>query len=58
MEATRSSETLVPYRNTTRRHNLGDLNLNLHFRENIKSRVIISDRLPNNTSPFNGYSHD
>jgi hypothetical protein len=34
-EAVRSSETSVSYRNTTRRHNPDDLDLNLHRRENL-----------------------
>jgi len=33
----RFSETLVSYRNTTRRHNLEDLDMNLHCRENLIS---------------------
>jgi len=37
METARSSETLVAYRNTTQRNNLGDLNLNLRRYENLKS---------------------
>jgi hypothetical protein len=36
MEAVRPSETLVSYRNTTRRHNPEDRGLNLHRRENLK----------------------
>jgi hypothetical protein len=39
MEAARTSETLVSYRNTTQRHNPDELDLNLHLRENIKSRI-------------------
>jgi hypothetical protein len=35
MEAGKSSETLVSYRNTTRRHSPEDLDLNLHRRENL-----------------------
>jgi hypothetical protein len=38
-EAASSSETLVSYHNTRRRHSPEDLNLNLHRRENLKSRV-------------------
>jgi len=34
------SETSVSYRNTTQRHNPEDLDLILHRRESIKSRVI------------------
>jgi hypothetical protein len=37
MEAARSSETLVSYHNTARRHNSEDLDLNLHRREDLKS---------------------
>jgi hypothetical protein len=37
-DASRFSETSVSYHNTTRRHNPEDFNLNLHHRENIKSR--------------------
>jgi len=36
------SETMVSYHNTTRRHNPDDLDLNLHRRENLKSRIISS----------------
>jgi len=41
MEAARSSETLVSYRNTThrQRHNPQDLDLNLHGREDLKSGI-------------------
>jgi hypothetical protein len=37
MAAARSSEALIPYHNTTRRHNPEDLDLNLYLRENLKS---------------------
>jgi hypothetical protein len=37
MEAARISETSVSYRNTTRRHNLEDLDCNLHRRETRES---------------------
>jgi hypothetical protein len=40
MEAARSSETLVSYRGTTQPHNPGDLDVNLHRRENLKPRSI------------------
>jgi hypothetical protein len=38
MEAARSFETLVSYNITTRRHKPEDFDLNLHSRENLKSR--------------------
>jgi len=47
MEAARSSETLVSYRNTKRRHNPKDLDLNLHrrvkfkYRTHVKKNVIV-----------------
>jgi len=36
MEAAWNSETLLSYRNTTRRHNPKELDLNLHRHENLK----------------------
>jgi hypothetical protein len=36
-EAARSSETLVSYHNTKRRHNPEDRDLNLHHREDLSS---------------------
>jgi hypothetical protein len=43
METARSFETLVSYRNATRRHNPENLYLSLHLRENFKSRNKDSD---------------
>jgi hypothetical protein len=39
-EAARSSETLVSYRNTTRRHSAEDLNMNLYRHESLWSRAL------------------
>jgi len=39
MEAAWSSETLVSFHSTTRRHNPEDLDLNFHRREDIKFRI-------------------
>jgi len=39
MEAPRSSEALVTYHNTTRRHNSEDLDLKLNRHEYLKSRI-------------------
>jgi len=41
MEATRSSETFISYRNTTRRHKPEELYVNLHGRGNPKSRKFV-----------------
>jgi len=39
MEAAKSSETSVSYHNTTQHDNPEDINLNIHGRVNLKSRV-------------------
>jgi len=40
MEAARSSQTLVSYYDTTRRHNSEDLNMKYYRRENVKCRDV------------------
>jgi hypothetical protein len=40
VKATRSSETMIFYRNTTKRHNSEHRDLNLHRRENLKSHIL------------------
>jgi hypothetical protein len=44
MEAAKSFETLVSYRNTARGHNSEHLDLNLHRRENLVSQYWIIHR--------------
>jgi hypothetical protein len=65
MEAARSSETLVSYRNTARRHNPEDLDLNLQRSENLKSRnlesITVSTRcgwVYDIPAPYLGYGPD
>jgi hypothetical protein len=44
---TKFSETSASYRKTTWRHNPQDLNLNLHLRENLKTRARMFDNVCN-----------